>query len=304
MKRFSKGFLTFILGCVLMSDLAYSSPKFPDLSYLLPAEVHGWRSEGRDETYDGQTIFDYINGFGEIYLAYNFRFLLVRRYEKPSQPRLTVDLFDMGSAEDAFGIFSFEREETSPDIGQDSDYAAGMLRFWKGQFFVTVTAEKETPESKEAVLALGKAIAEAIQETGQYPEVLRFLPKKGLISKKVLFFRSYMILNHHFFVADRDILNLSLRAEGVLAPYRIGKEKVSVVVIRYPTQIEAKKAWETFASTYLREGQKAGMVRTANNKWTTGRLFGRILVIIFDALDSNQATILLKEVLNLIELSG
>lgn len=187
MRDSAKKFLLLIAGCLLMSDTVFSSAKISDLSKLLPVEVHGWRSDGKYYTYDPQTIFDYINGAGEIYRTYNFRLLLVGRYEKQAQPSLTVDLFDMGSTEDAFGIFSFEREATSANIGHDSDYAAGMLRFWKGRYFVTITAEKETPETKEAVLSLGKRIAGAIPEAGQYPDLLQFLPQKGLLLKKLLF---------------------------------------------------------------------------------------------------------------------
>jgi hypothetical protein len=62
------------------------------------------------------------------------------RYEKADSPTLTLDIFDMGTAEDAFGIFSFERDGEDVAIGQGSDYAGGMLRFWKDRYFVFITA--------------------------------------------------------------------------------------------------------------------------------------------------------------------
>src|SRR3990170_5890286 len=107
MRLFLRGLFALFIGCLLMSDIVYSSTKFHDLYQLLPAEMHQWRYDGKDKTYDPQTIFDYIDGAGEVYRAYNFLVLIVRRYERPNQPNLTVDLFDMGSADNAFGIFSF-----------------------------------------------------------------------------------------------------------------------------------------------------------------------------------------------------
>ncbi len=279
-----------------MAASVWGSAQPSDLCSLLPTEVHGWRWDGKDEIYDPQTVFRYIDGMGEVYRAYNFRSVLVRRYDKPDQPRLTVDFFDMGSWEDAFGVFSFEREGNDVGIGQDSDYAVGMLRFWKGRYFIVVTAERETSETKEAVLALGKAIAAAIPEEGRRPEVLGFLPQKGLLSQSVLFFRHPTILSRHFFLAQKDILNLSPKAEGVLATYQLDKAKVRLMVVRYPTEKYAVKAWDTFSRSYLREGRSKGIVRTENKNWTAAQRWGRILTIVFDAPTQKQALDLLAEV--------
>lgn len=284
-----------LAGGFLMATFGEGFSQPSNLSISLPTEVLGWRWDGKDETYDQKTIFSYIDGLGEVYRAYNFRIVLVRRYEKPNQRRIIVDLFDMGSSEDAFGVFSFEREGGLMGIGQDSDYAAGMLRFWKDRFFVAITAERETPEAKKAVLALGKAIADAIAREGNYPKVLRLLPEKGLEKQRVLFFRHPLILNRHFFVADSNILNLSPKAEGVLAPYQLDKAKVRLIIVRYPTEKEAVKAQTTFGKAYLREGQKAGIVRTENKKWTAARRWGRVLTIIFDAPTKQMALSLLAE---------
>ena len=75
----------------------------------------------------------------------------------------------MGTPENAFGIFSFEREGGDVGLGQGSEYEAGFMRFWKGRFFVSILAEHETPGAKEVMFGLGKAIDRAITETGPEP---------------------------------------------------------------------------------------------------------------------------------------
>jgi hypothetical protein len=263
---------------------------------ILPTEVLGWRWDGKEEVYDRKTIFDYINGMGEVYLAYNFRQVFVRRYEKPNQPRITVDLFDMGSSEDAFGVWTFERDGEPVGIGQDSDYAAGLLRFWKGRYFVAVWAEGENPELKEAILNLGRKIAEAIPEEGKLPESLNYLPQNGLDKNRIVFFRHILILNRHYFIADRDILNLSPQAEGILAAYKVGKETMRLILIRYPSEKDAAKALETFGRAYLREGWSKSVVRTENKKWVAAKRFGRLLAIALDAPTQSQALGLIAQV--------
>ncbi|MDW8029880.1 MAG: DUF6599 family protein [Armatimonadota bacterium] len=262
---------------------------------VLPDEVLGWKWDGREEVYDRETIFDYIDGMGEIYRAYNFRKVFVRRYEKPDQLRITVDLFDMGMPEDAFGVWTFERDGEPVKIGQDGDYAAGMLRFWKGRYFVAVWSEGETPELKEAILTLGRKIAEAIKEQGQRPDLMRYLPSKGIDKNRILFFRHIVILNRHYFIADKDILNLSLKAEGILAVYRVDKGQMRFIVIRYPTEKDAVKARETFGRAYLREGYAKGIVRTENRRWVAVKRFGRVLAIALDVPTQKQALKILDE---------
>jgi len=62
------------------------------LGDLLPQEINGWRAETKDEIYDPQTIFDYIDGAGEVYRSYNFKKLLARRFTKEGKKPDVVSL--------------------------------------------------------------------------------------------------------------------------------------------------------------------------------------------------------------------
>ena len=116
----------------------------PGISW--PSASEGWKWDGKDEVYESRAIFNYIDGAGELYLAYNFKNLIVRQFEKTGFPHITAELYDMGSANDAYGIFSFERQDEDAGIGQGSEFGGGLLRFWKGKFFVSVYADGEGPE--------------------------------------------------------------------------------------------------------------------------------------------------------------
>jgi hypothetical protein len=283
-----------LLGCAVTLLMVNVQERSPELPLPLPREVNGWQWNGKCDTYDSQTIFDYIDGIGEIYRAYNMRRVWACRYEKANSPTLTLDIFDMGTAEDAFGIFTFERDGEDADIGQGSDYAGGMLRFWKDRYFVVITAQQESEDVRNAILQLGRTLAAAIPRAGKPPELLQCLPAEGLQRERILFFRHPMILNRHFFVAENDILNLSPKTEGVLATYLSGKAKVRMVLLRYPAEAEAVKAWDTFSRTYLREGRQKGVVQTENKKWTAARRQGRTIAIVFDAPSQRQAQQMLQ----------
>jgi len=75
--------------------------------------------------YNSKTLFEYIDGAAELYLAYGFQNLTVRRFEKPSQPQITIECYEMASSEDAYGVFSFERQDEAIEIGQGSEFGEG-----------------------------------------------------------------------------------------------------------------------------------------------------------------------------------
>jgi hypothetical protein len=285
-----------LLGCAVTLLMAKVEGQPLELPVSVPREVNGWQWNGKCNTYDSQTIFDYIDGIGEIYRAYNMRRVWACRYEKANSPSLTLDVFDMGTAEDAFGIFSFERDGEDVGIGQGSDYAGGMLRFWKDRYFVVITAHEESDTVRNATLQLGRQLAAAIPGVGKPPQLLQLLPAEGLQRERVLFFRHPLILNRHFFVAEKDILHLTPQTEGVLATYLSGKAKMRLVLLRYLAESDAGKAWDTFAQAYLREGRQKGVVRTESGKWTAAKREGRTIAIVFDAPSQRQAQQMLQRI--------
>ena len=98
------------------------------LEALLPSEVGGWTATKKGGEYGRGNLFDYMDGTGEVYLAYDFRLLLVREYEKTSAPRIVAEVYEMSSSEDAFGIFCHDQEGKPVGIGQGGVYALGLLK--------------------------------------------------------------------------------------------------------------------------------------------------------------------------------
>jgi hypothetical protein len=256
-----------------------------DQEASFPAEVSGWKWDGKENHYNRKTIFDYINGAGELYIAYNFTGVKVRRYEKGGQAPITAEVYDMGSSEDAFGVFSFERQDEEAGIGQGSEFGGGLLRFWKGKFFVSVFAEGQGKEAEAAMLDLGKAIAHSIKVTGPIPKLLGVLPngKTGLLEKSTRYFHSHILLNQRFFVANQNILNLNPKTEAVLGQYAQGQEKVHLLIIRYPEESEAAAALQKFKRAYMSEAGDQAAIQTEDKKWTAAGQRQSFILIVFGA---------------------
>lgn len=267
------------------------------LKGLLPREINGWTAKGEDEVYDSETIFDYIDGAGEVYRSYNFRQLLARRFAKEGQPDIVADLFDMAEAKDAFGVFTHDLEGDDAGIGQGSTYNGGLLSFWKDRFFVSLYAEQETEDAREALFALGRKAASSIRKEGKKPEIVSFLPPEKLAEKDVHYFHNHLILNYHFYVSDENILLLNQQTEAALGVYREKSEKFYLLLVLYPEGKRAWQAYESFSRVYMPDSREPGLVETENKKWTAAIVEEDSLIIVFDAPSSSFA----KEMIGKIE---
>ena len=131
----------------------------------------------------------------------------------------------MGSPADAFGVFSFDRQDPDAGIGQGSEFGGGLLRFWKGRYFVSVYGEGEGKEQEEAVLEIGRRLASSIVETGEPPRLIRALPEERQVEGSVRFVRSHVLLNQRCFVSIREHPPVGGRHRGCLCPVRLWKRE-------------------------------------------------------------------------------
>lgn len=275
-----------------------TEPIVPDvqkLAALIPPTIGPYVSEA-DQTFDAESIFDYIDGAGEVYRSYNMRLLVARRFHKNGKPDIVVDLFDMGSPEDAFGVFTHDLDGEDAGVGQGSNYKAGLLSFWKDRYFGSVYAEEETAETKGLVLELGRRIDAAIPNRGEKPVLVRFLPPAGLDAGRVRFFHNYSVLNYHCFVADTNILLLDQKTDAVLADYGGKDDRSRLLVVAYADAAAAAKAGGSFALATMPEAREKGAVKTENGKWTAVRVHDRYVVIVFDMISERTAADRLDDV--------
>jgi hypothetical protein len=262
----------------------------------LPSEARGWKWDEKEMKCNSRTLFGYMDGAAELYLAYGFQNLTVRRFEKPNEPPIIVELYEMASSEEAYGIFSYEHQDETAAIGQGSEFGGGLLRFWKGKYFVSVYAEGEGAEVESGILKLGRAAASSIPVRGLEPKLVSFIPGKdlGLVDKSVRYLKSHVLLNQQFFISHQNILNLNRKTEAVLAQYLQDKQKTHLLLIRYPDSKGAADAYQSFMRVYLPDVGGKDRGKTEDRKWTFARQRNEFVLIVFGAPTEADAEILLK----------
>jgi hypothetical protein len=297
----SAGFVLLLLSTGIIVKLASTSSTTDDLAALLPTEVDGYRAEQPDGVYDAETLFDYINGGAEVYRSFNVRQVVGRRYRKDGAPEIVADLFDMGSAADAYGAYHHEiRDGSDPGIGQEAELTEGYLAFWKGRFFVSIVAFDADEATSAAVSAIGRAIDQAIVDPGVPPDLVGLLPEQGLLADQVHYFHDQQCLRMHLNLgahldaaadasADAtDLLALGPQTEGIVARYRRAGAAppssppvddgtggaspseaastgaaLALLIVRYPSVAEAAAAHARLRGRYLQSADADGIAQTA-----------------------------------------
>jgi hypothetical protein len=252
---------------------------------ILPDKIDRWNKVEPPETYTPQTLSTYIDGGAELYLSYNFKGSLAVKYRDASENEIAVDIFDMGSSYDAFGVFAHTRETNAKDFGQGSEYAAGLLTFWKGRFYVSILAYPETPASKNAVTVLGRTIDGAIREEGSVPPLLALLPQENLQPETVRYFHHDIWLNSFSFVSNENVLNIGADTPAALAKYRTPGSSLFLLLVQYPDAARAEAAARQFDEKIL-GGTKEGIGQMEGGRWSGLMRRGRLVGIVLKAPDA------------------
>jgi len=177
-----------VLAAVVFAGALMGCPTNPSqtddhetLRSALPADTDGWRRGDEDQIFDTESIFGYIDGHAEVYLSFGMKRCLSFRYLGPEgEPDIVLDLFEMDSSENAYGVFTHDRDGVDIDVGQGALLRESWLSFWQGRWFGSVYAEGESERSAAALVAIARAAADRISDEGVAPEMVSELPAGGL----------------------------------------------------------------------------------------------------------------------------
>ncbi|MCC6727835.1 MAG: hypothetical protein IT208_00685 [Chthonomonadales bacterium] len=151
------------------------------LSVLPPSGVAaGWRTVGKPRVYNSRNLYDLIDGEAQAVLSYDFVACAHAEYAPPRQtkPVLTIDVFQMRTLMDAFGVFGSDRQSGRPiAIGVEGvRIEPSAINFWKGPFVVRCTIVQVTPAARGAMEGYARAAAKRIAGAAGLPAAVKALP--------------------------------------------------------------------------------------------------------------------------------
>ncbi len=258
----------------------------------LPDQIGDWARQDAPERYDRETIFDYIDGAGEVYRSYGFSNVFIARYARAGTPEISLELFDMGTPEDAYGVFSYAREQEEPGIGGGFERKGRVLCFWQDRFYVCVAADDGSEDSQTLLEDFARVFSQQLPASVARPAMVDLLPSEGLVAHSDRFFHLHQSLNYHYYVARENVLNLTSETDAVLARYAPGS--TYLVIVRYGSEADAVGAHASFREQYLQDSTNEA-VAIESDKYVSTGVVNRFVVVVLDA-DSETAAADLKRV--------
>ena len=235
-------------------------------AHLLPSdgELSGWIQSRAPSTYEGKTLYRDRPSSPDLYYAYGFKRQAEVEYETPqfgSKPLILLEVFDMGSPENAFGIYNFH---TYPKmkfewVGSKAMLSGNYLRFSKGKYFIQIEGYEIATGIREGMVTLAKTIAMQIKDPPPEPPILALLPSRHKVNGSIKLFRSNWILRQLYSTLPVSTPQLTDTAIGVSARYLDNTTSINwtdaqiVFIIRFADTATAESAYRLYRDSVPKE---------------------------------------------------
>ncbi len=231
---------------------------------LLPGtgEVKGWRRAEDPNVFVGDELYNYIDGAGEVHMSYAFRSVATCLYGSgESEVLILLDAYDMGSPENAFGLYTYFRYPGASivAIGEEAFETGRSLEFWKGRYYIRAQAFEEFPGVQEELRRIGQAVAQKIPP--ELPEKwppfpLSLLPVEGRTPRSEKLFHTKLILDNVRFLGEENLLGLGPRTDCAMADYQRSGLKMQLLIVAYQSPPPARQAMGRYVAKAGRESNE------------------------------------------------
>ena len=187
--RFNPAVIVAMRGPELKSrPQAAATPAQAATAALLP-EVAGFTPLAPTQSYGPETLSDKIDGKAELYLAAGFNEMSCRSFGLGAIEGAHVEvlLYDMGSAPNAYAVFSGQRRSGSPSspLTANAYATTNALFFTQGRFYVEIVADRASAALQKSLEAYATALLAKIPAEGETKDAAALFPKEGLVRETV-----------------------------------------------------------------------------------------------------------------------
>ena len=226
MNRDKTVFIAIIISGVLLQACGGGKRSSQDLtcSNFLPAEIApaGIERSSEIRTFEGKSLFEYINGGAEIYHSYNFVEVASANYTIDGIEML-ADVYRFEDSDNAYGLFASFRPENPAfvQLGAEGFSSPTSIDFVKGPFVVKVIGFEESEEIEQAVSVLASEINGILPADDSRPQKFSTFPQGDIIEATDRVYAE-SFLGHSFltevyarkYQLDTDTLTLFITEDG------------------------------------------------------------------------------------------
>jgi len=240
------------IGTLALATCGGPGPHEATIADLAPAagEVEAWAPVAEAQVFEGDDLFELINGGAEIYHEFGFRRALAQDFTGPEQRLIALEVFEMKDTAAAYGTYSFKISGSGRplELGDEAMLEDYYLNLRRGPYVVTLTGMNDDEITMQGITRIAGAIAENIQIDGEVPAVVAELAAGDGKPERVYYLRGELALAN---VAPFTVGMRLGMTEGAAARSSDRTE----VMLRYP---DAHLAQQQYAAIVGEFGSRAG----------------------------------------------
>jgi len=250
---------TLLGGLLLMISVLVLPARGKDA--LFP-ELAGW-TQGDSATWGPDNLYMPINGAADLFLRYSFEEMRSMDYRNAEGDTVSVEAYRHATSLDAFGVYSQGRpvRERYLELGVQAYAEPDSLTVLAGRHYLELRASSDSSVCREAMLALGKRMAAALNEGAQFPALFARFPARGRkpCSEKYL---------------ARDVLGYAFLGRAYQVDYQLEGADASLFVM----EAETEDATKAMVRAYLKELKQAEDTSLAAVRDFSDRYHGTVLL--------------------------
>ena len=200
------------------------------------SDIGGWQLS-ENHHYLPENLYNYINGAADLFISYGFVKLVGADYVRGpgKEGNLVVDIYDMGSKLNAFGIFQSKRDPASKSlkIGAGAFGGKRYVFFYKDHFYVEIQSYLPSGKDGDMAVMMAQKVAGEMPGNCMPPVELNYLPDVDKITGSEMYITGG-ILGHAFL------------DKGLVSDYKTGDSVVKAFVAFFPSREHAVKALDRY----------------------------------------------------------
>ena len=197
--------------------------------------MSGWTPMGNVQTFDRQTLFNYIDGSSDYFFTYGFEKLATRQYQNTAGLGLVAEIWRLSNTADAYGLFSGHAGAVAVSIGHANEAlleSGSRIYFWQNRFYVVLTATTSLSDNDLEAVAL--LISNALPIGGSRPALVAFLPAGQLIPASAKFFHEELAIQDQLWLGGENLLGMGQDTNAVYGLYQAGSEQMKLLLVQFP----------------------------------------------------------------------
>jgi hypothetical protein len=210
--------------------------------------IPGWTPVDGVHLFGSDNLYELVDGQADSFFAYGFEQVQVQAYENATGGLLRVEVWQMDTASNAYGLYTMLRSGEPVAIGNSGDADPGRrVDFWQDRTFVRVFSF--APEDADMLKSFAARVSSALPSGGQPPSLIEVLPKEGLVKGSEVFFHRETSIQDYLWLGGQNLLSLDAETDGVLARYLIRDTAVWLLLVEYPDDTAAAAALDILAAS-------------------------------------------------------